>query len=92
MADGRRQVIHMDALCNECGNCEMFCPYAGAPYKDKFTLFANEEDFNDSSNHGFLSLGGGMVRLRTDGKVRDCSTEEAGKLVQSVITYERLKI
>ena len=31
--------------CNECGNCETFCPYASAPYKDKFTLFNSEADF-----------------------------------------------
>ena len=31
------QVIHVDYMCNECGNCKSFCPYASAPYKDKFT-------------------------------------------------------
>jgi putative selenate reductase len=51
---GTHQVLHVDRMCNECGNCEMFCPYSGAPYKDKFTLFINEEDFNDSINKGFL--------------------------------------
>ena len=30
--------------------------YAGAPYKDKFTLFANEEDMKDSINNGFTVL------------------------------------
>ena len=51
--EGRRQVVHMDALCNECGNCETFCPYNGAAYKDKFTYFSNQEDFNNSQNKGF---------------------------------------
>jgi len=31
--DGKRQILHIDDLCNECGNCEMFCPYSSAPYK-----------------------------------------------------------
>ena len=44
------QVIHVDYMCNECGNCKSFCPYASAPYKDKFTLFANEKDMADSKN------------------------------------------
>ena len=26
MPDGRRQVIHVDRMCNECGNCTQFCP------------------------------------------------------------------
>jgi putative selenate reductase len=47
------QILHIDSLCNECGNCKTFCPYNGAPYKDKVTLFASEIEFNKSSNDGF---------------------------------------
>ena len=47
------QILHLDYLCNECGNCASFCPYASAPYKDKFTLFENARDFADSTNAGF---------------------------------------
>ncbi len=57
--DGRVQIIHIDGMCNECGNCEIFCPYSGAPYKEKFTLFWSEEDFQSSENKGFLLLRGG---------------------------------
>jgi len=48
------QIIHIDAMCNECGNCETFCPYNGAPYKDKFTLYCSERKFNKSSSDGFF--------------------------------------
>ena len=57
--DGRSQIVHVDGMCNECGNCEIFCPYGGAPYKEKFTLFWYEEDFVDSENKGSLLLRGG---------------------------------
>lgn len=50
------QILHVDYMCNECGNCRSFCQYAGAPYKDKFTLFATEEDMKDSTNNGFTVL------------------------------------
>ena len=50
------QILHVDYMCNECGNCRSFCQYAGAPYKDKFTLFATEEDMEDSTNNGFTVL------------------------------------
>ena len=50
------QVIHVDYMCNECGNCNSFCPYASAPYQGKFTLFANEEDMKNSKNDGFTVL------------------------------------
>ena len=33
------QVVHIDAFCNECGNCATFCPWDGRPYKDKLTVF-----------------------------------------------------
>ena len=66
MPDGRREILHIDRLCNECGNCASFCPYASAPYKDKLTLFKDEEGFKDSANKGFLFLGGDKVRVRLD--------------------------
>lgn len=50
------QILHIDSLCNGCGNCETFCPHQGAPYKDKFTLFSSLEDFNESKNDGFVIL------------------------------------
>jgi putative selenate reductase len=37
------QILHLDSLCNECGNCATFCPLQGAPYQDKPTLYADEE-------------------------------------------------
>jgi len=48
------QILHLDALCNECGNCATFCPYDGKPYKDKLTLFSAIEDFKSSTNQGFF--------------------------------------
>ncbi len=50
------QILHMDGMCNECGNCGTFCPHAGLPYKDKFTLYWTKDDFEDSENVGFLKL------------------------------------
>ena len=65
------QILHVDGMCNECGNCQVFCPYNGRPFKDKFTLFWSEEDFTDSENTGFLPLEGSKVRVRLFGNVAD---------------------
>ncbi|MDR0885903.1 MAG: putative selenate reductase subunit YgfK [Clostridiales Family XIII bacterium] len=62
------QVIHIDAMCNECGNCGIFCPSKGNPYQDKLTLFASEEDMIDSENKGFLPLGEDNFKVRLDGQ------------------------
>ena len=52
----KHQIIHVDYLCNECGNCKSFCPYSSALYLDKFTLFATEADMENSKNQGFAVL------------------------------------
>lgn len=64
-----RQIVHVDYMCNECGNCKTFCPYSSAPYKDKFTLFANEADMENSENNGFVVLDreGRRVKVRLFG-------------------------
>ena len=74
------QIIHVDGMCNECGNCAVFCPYSGKPYKDKFTLFWSEEDFADSENEGFLMTGKDLVKLRLDGKEYHCSPDELSRI------------
>lgn len=61
------QIVHVDGLCNECGNCGVFCPHAGDPYKDKLTVFWSEEDFKDSTNRGFLKLADGKYMVRLEG-------------------------
>lgn len=65
------QIIHVDYMCNECGNCRSFCPYASAPYKDKFTLFANEADMENSQNDGFVVL---------DSKTKECKVRFLGSI------------
>jgi putative selenate reductase len=69
------QIIHMDYMCNECGNCTAFCPYNSSPYKEKFTLFANEADFKNSEKQGFVLLGEDALtcKVRLAGKVYDLS-------------------
>jgi putative selenate reductase len=48
------QILHLDDLCNECGNCASFCPFSGRPYKDKLTLFGSLEMMETSENPGFF--------------------------------------
>lgn len=67
-------IVHVDYMCNECGNCKSFCPYDSAPYKEKFTLFANEKDFGDSENDGFVILDSKTLRTRV--RVGGSVTEE----------------
>lgn len=73
------QILHLDAYCNECGNCETFCPYDGGPYRKKFTLFSLKEDFENSENSGFFAEGEDIL-IRLDGKIYNCSMDADGIL------------
>lgn len=88
----QEQILHVDGMCNECGNCAIFCPYNGRPYKDKFTLFWNEEDFVNSENEGFLPLENDKVKVRLDGKVQELAVnamtelpKDAALMIQTVL-------
>ena len=72
------QILHVDGMCNECGNCGIFCPHAGNPYKDKVTVFWTEEDFHDSTNRGFLKLSDDQIMVRLeDGSVLTGAVDDA---------------
>jgi putative selenate reductase len=86
------QILHLDALCNECGNCATFCPYDGKPYKDKLTLFATIEDFKNSTNNGFIvtgSLGSQLITLRLNDNLWKLKLDKDGKLIP--VDYEHPK-
>jgi putative selenate reductase len=65
---GAHQVVHIDRICNECGNCAVFCPHGGLPYRDKFTVFKTGEDFAESDNPGFLLTGEKHFKVRLEDK------------------------
>lgn len=91
----KNQIVHIDGMCNECGDCAVFCPYQGAPYREKMTLYWSEEDFNDSANPGFLLIEGGetptfkvrlggdvtTVKFDANGKTKDISNEKIADLI-----------
>ena len=75
------QILHVDGMCNECGNCATFCPYSSEPYKVKLTLFWSEKDFQESTNSGFLIVGDGSetgVMLRLAGEIIKVKFDESG--------------
>ncbi|MFR0780106.1 MAG: putative selenate reductase subunit YgfK [Zhenhengia sp.] len=69
--EGKKQILHIDCMCNECGNCTIFCPYNSAPYRDKFTLFHTLEAFNSSTNSGLFvaDFTTKAIKLRIDKKI-----------------------
>jgi putative selenate reductase len=89
-AAGRQafQILHVDSLCNECGNCGFFCPWEGEPFRGKPALFATKAELEASRNAGFAILLSGhgetdarpglAFRASPDGPVSTLSYEEWG--------------
>jgi putative selenate reductase len=73
-----RQIIHVDDLCNECGNCATFCVHAGKPYHDKPRLFLAEHDFVRQDDNAFY--------VARDGEKWSIRQREAGQ--ESRLTME----
>ncbi|MCK9616894.1 MAG: putative selenate reductase subunit YgfK [Lentimicrobiaceae bacterium] len=51
----RFQILNIGDFCNECGNCNTFCPSNGAPYKDKPKFYLTIKSFNEAETGYFLS-------------------------------------
>ena len=73
----QRQILHVDGMCNECGNCAVFCPYDSKPYRDKFTLYWSRWDFDNSTNAGYLPLENGHVLVRLGNMVKEYDQHDA---------------
>lgn len=50
------QIINIASFCNECGNCNTFCPTAGAPYKDKPRFYLTASSFNQAEEGYYLAV------------------------------------
>jgi len=59
----KHQILHIADWCNQCGNCETFCPSAGAPYKDKPHLYLNKDSFENEKDGYFLDKVKGVNTL-----------------------------
>jgi len=46
----KHQILHIADWCNQCGNCETFCPTSGAPYKDKAHLHISKNSFKNDTD------------------------------------------
>ena len=93
LSDGQHQILHIDKMCNECGNCTQFCPYASEPCRDKFTLFQTKEDMDDSKNAGVLFLDENRVLVRM-AEVREydlSAPNELPKEIENLILTVRSK-
>ena len=64
------QTLNIADFCNGCGNCDTFCPAAGAPYRDKPRLWLDPAGFESAVGDAFhvtQTAGGMRIQARLDG-------------------------
>jgi putative selenate reductase len=54
------QLAVFQGACNECSNCEVYCPEEGAPFRRKERIFPDLRAFRASGWDGFVKSGGTM--------------------------------
>ena len=73
----RHQIANFADFCNDCGNCDIFCPEDGGPYVVKPRFFGRESDWRESKDlDGFFlerRAAGDRVLGRFDG--RECELQ-----------------
>ncbi len=84
MYDNPFEIVHLDAYCNECGNCANFCPWDGRPYKDKFSIFSREDDFKNSENPGMYLTNDALVVRLEDKTVMNLTMESDGTIIEEI--------
>lgn len=78
----RFQTLHIDAYCNECGNCAQFCPWDGRPYRDKVTIFNLRQDFAASGNPGFMLDEDGVL-VRHEQQIYHMAIDAQGRIADA---------
>ena len=78
-----RQVIHVDELCNECGNCATFCVHQGRPYRDKPRLFLDPAGFEAETENAYWIDGNAIARRDNGATSTLTATPENGWIYES---------
>ena len=59
-----QQILHIADWCNQCGNCNTFCPSSGDPYQEKSHLYLTLEEFEKEKDGCYLNTKAGITELQ----------------------------
>lgn len=83
------QVLNIKDFCNECGNCESFCPSSGAPFRDKPQLHLNKQSYTQAEEAYFFH--NGELHFRKAGKEHTLKKENGYYLYETGEISARLR-
>jgi len=81
------QIINVRDFCNECGNCDSFCPTSGAPYKTKPRFHLTKESF-DVESAGFR-MGDRAIQYKKDNIQASLAFSEYELVYESALVSAR---
>lgn len=74
------QTYNIGEFCNECGNCQTFCPTSGAPYRDKPRVWLTKSGFDHALYGFFYDHSGRMMFHKEDGCISSLAMMGSGYL------------
>jgi len=69
----KHQILNIANFCNECGNCNTFCPTNSAPYKEKPKFWLTKSSF-DLAGNGYFNLNNNTLLFKNEDQI--CSLTE----------------
>lgn len=64
-----KQIGNIAEFCNNCGNCDTFCPEMGAPFEEKPQFYLEPDHFKKSVHqYGFYFVSPNQLYTKIDGK------------------------
>jgi putative selenate reductase len=60
------QILNIGNFCNECGNCNTFCPTNSAPYKEKPKFWLTKSSFDEAEEGFYLEKEGTLLFKQKD--------------------------
>jgi len=64
----KHQILNLANFCNECGNCNTFCPTNSAPYKEKPKFWLTKSSF-DLAENGYFHLNDNTLLFKNENQI-----------------------
>ncbi|MCF6239994.1 MAG: putative selenate reductase subunit YgfK [Bacteroidales bacterium] len=70
------QILHIADWCNQCGNCDTFCPTSGAPYKEKPHLYLDKKYWQQNDEGYYFDKNENILYYKNNKEIFELSEKE----------------
>jgi putative selenate reductase len=72
VVERNHQIGNYADFCNDCGNCDVFCPEDGGPFVEKPRFFASLDSFREHAKHGGFYIEASRELVRSWARIDGC--------------------